>query len=75
MQRRRGLGYLPGDSDPCCTRCAEVDLAVVHLLRTGRLQLRDPVWSCPKCKTDFVQWSESERTESAATSRSEPRLP
>jgi hypothetical protein len=46
MTRKDGFAFLPNDPDPCCARCAEVDIRVVHVSRTTKLELRRRIWAC-----------------------------
>lgn len=46
MTRKNGNYYIPRENEPCCTRCVEVDVKIVHLSRLPKLELRRPVWAC-----------------------------
>jgi ribosomal protein S27AE len=51
LTRERGLYYAPGDDEPFCPRCAEVDARRVHLANPTNEGLRR--WTCPQCAVQF----------------------
>lgn len=59
LERREGMSYYPGDSEPYCARCAEVDIRLVHLAKSSRLEMGKRVFRCPQCKSEWFVWPES----------------
>lgn len=53
LERKNGAYLAPGDPDPYCPRCVEVSVTPVHLVQTGKQELRHWIWACPECKVQM----------------------
>jgi uncharacterized protein YbcI len=53
LVRREGLYFAPGDDDPLCPRCIEVDRKVIHLANPGTNAFKQRHWTCPQCEKLF----------------------
>ena len=59
LSRSNGAYLAPGDADPYCPRCIEVSVTPVHLVDTGKIEMRHRIWACPACKTS-MPWRKGE---------------
>jgi len=58
LTRIGGAYMAEGDPDPYCPRCIEASTRPIHLVQTGRQELRHWVWKCPECKVEMI-WRRS----------------
>ena len=56
MERDQAFYFRPGDLDPLCPRCIEVDKRLVHVKKSAKVEQRRRVWGCPACRQEYLQW-------------------